>query len=131
MWAFKGLLIIFTTMATIVGDIVYLIVADVWYDITMIIPNDLYNALCTPTSSGKTFSYDGNQLLNYSNDFKDIYFFGAAAQSSENYVVTFAPKKTHYESNWVIRSIIHRIDKPHYKAQRCPGIDNVLATNPL
>lgn len=56
---------------------------------------------------------------------------GGAQQSIENYVVTLSPTRTNYESNWVIRSQIHRIDFPHYKAQRCPGIDNVCATNPL
>lgn len=116
---------------TIVSDIVYLIVADVWYDITLMIPNDLYNAICTPTSSGGTFSYKGDVLLNLHPDFKNIYFFGAAQYPPENYVVSFLPKKYRYESVWVIRSIMHRIDAPHYKAQRCPGLDNILATNPV
>lgn len=117
-------------MTTPVGGLVYLIVADDWYDITNIIPNDLYNCLCTSTSSGKYFSFDGDQLLAFHPDFKDIYFFGAAAQSPFEYVVTFNPRKVHFENNWVIRSVIHRKDKPHHKAQRCPGIDNVLAVNP-
>jgi hypothetical protein len=113
------------------GNLLILKVGSIWYDITSIVPNAMYNAICSAHASGKTFTYRGDQVLAFSADFDYIYSLTGGAKVPASYRIAFLPvKESDDDTNWMIKSTMWRIDYLHYKAQRRPELDDICATQP-